>query len=123
MLPVLMCPQDADRLIIDHPVVEIRAGQDATMIRKLCHRPRCSGALEIIWRGYQPHVEAPELAAQYVAVVKPAKPDREVEAAGDYIHKLVAQVQVEAYSRIALLNSEELRRQDMRSVSDGGSDL
>ena len=53
----------SDRLIIDRPVVEIRAGQDATMVRKLCHRLRCSGALKIIWRGYQPHVDAPELVA------------------------------------------------------------
>ena len=56
-------PQHADRLMIDRPVVEIRAGQDATMVRKLCHRVRCSGALKIIWRGDQPHVDAPELAA------------------------------------------------------------
>jgi hypothetical protein len=44
-------PRDADRLLIDRPVVEIRAGQDATMVRKLCHRLRCFGALEIISRG------------------------------------------------------------------------
>jgi hypothetical protein len=55
-------PQDADRLIVDRPVVEIGAGEDAAMVRKLCHRPGCSGALEIIWRGDQPHVDALELA-------------------------------------------------------------